>query len=159
MTSRWLLISCMKTLHSLELLEKRIGTSTLPVPLPSTYSIRLLDGFPYCRTREFIRFSIYSTKARTLPSYVASVASDLESGDSTVVLLLNFGSILQQKVCPTMEYAQLNIQNKNMYRCSTKMCPTGCAKNMFMLDFGPKHTKARELVNARVCEETIVFLN
>ena len=69
------------------------------------------------------------------------------SRDSTVVLPLNFGGILQQKVCPTMEYAQLNIQNKNMYRCSTKMCPTGRAKNMFMLDFGPEHTKALELGN------------
>ena len=28
-----------------------------------------------------------------------------------------------------------------------KMCPTRIAKNMFMLDFGPKHTKTWELVN------------
>ena len=30
---------------------------------------------------------------------------------------------------------------------------------LFLLDFGPKDTKARELVNARVCQEIIVFLN
>ena len=63
---------------------------------------------------------------------VASTASDHESGDSTVVLLHNFGDILKQKACPTVEYAQLNIQNKKMYQCSTKMCPTERAKIMFI---------------------------
>ena len=58
-----------------------------------------------------------------------------------------------------MKNAQLNIQNKKMYRFSTKMCPIGRAKNMFMLDFGPKHTKAQELVNVRSCQEIIVFMN
>ena len=60
----------------------------------------LLDGFPYCRTGEFIRFSICSTKARTLPSYANSTSLDPESEDSTIVLLLNFGGILLQKSCP-----------------------------------------------------------
>ena len=46
-----------------------------------------------------------------------------------------------------------------MYRCSTKMCPTGSAKNMFMLDFGPEYTKALDLVNAREFREIIVFPN
>ena len=40
-----------------------------------------------------------------------------------------------------------------------KYVSPGHAKNMFMLDFGPKHTKARELVNARACQEIIVFPN
>ena len=80
-------------------------------------------------------------------------------GDSIVVLLLNFGGILQQKACPTMEYAGLNIQNKKMYRCSTNMCPTKRAKNMFMLDFGSEHTKTQELLNARACQELIEFSN
>ena len=68
----------------------------------------LLDGFPCCRTEEFIRFFIYSTKDGTLLSYAASAASDPESGDSIVVLLLKFGGILQQKSCPTK-------QAKNMF--------------------------------------------
>ena len=89
-----------ENLKFIKLLEKRIGTSILPAPLPSTYSIGLLDGFPYYRAKEFIRFSIYSTRARILSSYVASTASNLESGDSTVVLLLNFCGILQQKWVP-----------------------------------------------------------
>ena len=42
-------------------------------------------------------FSICYTRAGTLPSYVASAASNLESRDSIVVLLLNFGGILGQK--------------------------------------------------------------
>ena len=83
--------------------------STLSAHLPSTCSIGLLEGFPYCRTGEFIKFSICSTKAGTLPSYAAFAALDPESGDSTIVLLLNFGGILQQNVCPTVEFAQLNI--------------------------------------------------
>ena len=41
--------------------------------------------------------------AGTLPSYAAFEASDLESIDSTVVLLLNFGGINQEKACPTVE--------------------------------------------------------
>ena len=127
--------------------------------LPSTCSIRLLDGFPCCRTREFIRFSIYSTKAETLPSCAAFVALDLESKDSTIVLLLNFSGILQQIACPIVEYAQLNIQNKKMYRCSIRTCLTKYAKNMFRLDFGPEHTKAWELINAQVCQEIIIFSN
>ena len=59
-----------------------------------------LDGFPYYRTGEFIRFSICSTKAGTLPSYAASAVSNPEFGDFTVVLLLSFGGILQQKSGP-----------------------------------------------------------
>ena len=95
----------LKSLISLKLLEKRIGISTLPTPLPSTYSIRLLDGFPYYLIGEFIRFSIYSTRAGTLPSCATSTAADLESRDSIVVLVPNFGGILQQKSNPTIEYA------------------------------------------------------
>ena len=64
-------------------------------------------------------------KVGTLPSCAASTTSDLEFEGSTVVFLLNFGGILQKKVCPTRS-----------------------AKNMFQLDFGPKHTKSWELVNA-----------
>ena len=30
---------------------------------------------------------------------------------------------------------------------------------LFRLDFGQEHTKAHELVNARVCQEIIVFSN
>ena len=30
---------------------------------------------------------------------------------------------------------------------------------VFLLDFGPEHTKTRELVNARACKEIIVFPN
>ena len=112
MITRWLFNSCMRAKNSLELREKRIGTSTLPAPLHSICSIRLLDGFLCCCSREFIRFSICSTKAGTLPSCAASVASDPKSEDSTIVLLLNFGGILQGIACPTMEYAQLVIQNK-----------------------------------------------
>ena len=37
--------------------------------------------------------------AGTLHSYAASAASDPESEDSIVVLLLNFGGILQQITC------------------------------------------------------------
>ena len=105
-----------------------IDTSTLPAPLPSTYSTRLLDGFPYCCIGEFIKFSICSTKAGTLSSYAASIASNLESGDSTVVLLLNFGGILQKIECLIVEYAQIIIQNKKMYRCSTNMSHWECQK-------------------------------
>ena len=50
--------------------------------------------------------------------------------------LLNFGGNLQQIVCP-IEHA----------------------KNMFRLDFGPKHTKTRELMDAQACQEIIVFPN
>ena len=84
----------MKAINSLELLEKRIGMSTLPTILPSTCLVRLLDGFPCYLIGEFIRFSICSTKAGTLPLCATSTASDPESEDSTVVLLLNFGGIL-----------------------------------------------------------------
>ena len=77
----------------------------------------LLDGLPYDFTREFIRFSICSTKVETLPFCAVSTASDLESEDSTTVLL-NFGGILQQK-------------SGLIRRCFTKMCHMGCAKNMF----------------------------
>ena len=82
-----------------------------------------------------MRFSICSTKAGTLPSSAASTASYLESKYSTVVLLLNFGGILQQKECPTVEYAQMNIQNEKMYQCSTRICPIERAKNMFHAGF------------------------
>ena len=56
-------------------------------------------------------------------------------------------------MCPTVEYAQLNIQNKKTYRYSKKMCTTGRVKNMFFLDFGQEHTKAQELVNERACQD------
>ena len=79
--------------NSLKLLEK-ISTSTLLAPLPSTCSIGLLDGFPYYRNGEFIKFSICITRDETLPSCAASAASDHESGDSTLVLLLIFYGIL-----------------------------------------------------------------
>ena len=147
-----------ESLKFIRIIRERIGMPTLPRPLPSSCLIGLLDGFPYCCTGEFIRFSICSTKAETLPSYAASASSDLESRDSKIVLL-NFGGILQEKTCHAMEYAYLNIQNKNMYRCSAKMCPIGRARNMFWLDFGPKHTEARKLVNAWMCQEIIVFSN
>ena len=42
-------------------------------------------------------FSIHSTKVRTLPSCATSAASDPESEDSIVILLLDFGGILQKK--------------------------------------------------------------
>ena len=106
MTTRLLFISYMKALNSLELLKKIISTSTLPRPLPSTCSIGLLDGFP---TGKFIRFSICPTKVETLHSCAAFAGSDPGFEDSTVVLLLNFGGILQQIACLTLEYAQLNI--------------------------------------------------
>ena len=51
-------------------------------------------GFPYCRIGEFIKFSICSTRDETLPSCAASAASDPESGDFILVLLLIFGGIL-----------------------------------------------------------------
>ena len=118
-----------------------MGTSTLPTPLPSTCSIRLFDGLSYYRTGEFIRFSICSTRAGTLPSCAASIASDLESGDSIVVLLLNFGGILQQKTMSHHGVCTTKKKKRKMYRCSTKMCPIGR-----MLDFGLEHTKAQKLV-------------
>ena len=42
-----------------------------------------------------------STKVRTLLSYVSFATSNPKSEDSTIVLLLNFGSILQQNFGPT----------------------------------------------------------
>ena len=101
MIIRWLFISYMTAWNSLKLLEKKIGTSTLPALLPSTCSIRLLDGFPYCRTREFIRLSICSARARTLPSYAASTTLDPKSKVSRIVLLLIFCGVLQTKMGPT----------------------------------------------------------
>ena len=69
---------------------------------PSFHLInRLLDGFPCRRIREFIRFSICSTMVGTLPSCATSAASNPEYEDSTVVLLLNYGSIVFSKKCPT----------------------------------------------------------
>ena len=44
--------------------------------------------------------SICSTKVGTLPSCAASTTSDPKFEDSTTVLLLNFCSILQQKLGP-----------------------------------------------------------
>ena len=99
----------------------------------------LLDGFRCCHTGEFIRFSICSTKVGTLPSYVASAASDPEFGDFTIVLLLNFGGILQQKLGLTK-----------------------CAKNMFGRFFSGIHQniqKAHKLVNVWAYQEIIIFSN
>ena len=70
--------------------------------------------------------------ARTFPSCVASAASDLESGDSTVVLLLNFGGILQQKACSTGEYAKLYIKKKCI-NVPQRCVPLGMPKIMFRL--------------------------
>ena len=86
-----------ESLKFIRIIRERIGTSTLPRPLPSTCLIGLLDGFPCCHIGEFLRFSICSTKAGTLPSYAAFASSDLEFRDSTIVLYLNFGGILQKK--------------------------------------------------------------
>ena len=123
-----------------------MGTSTLHAYLPSTCSIGLLDRFPCCCIGEFIRFSICSTKAKTLPSYATFAALDPEFGDSAVVLLLNFGGIfLANCVCPTVEYAQLIIQNKKIYRCSTKMCPTGCTKNYVFAGFWSRTYKTTRI--------------
>ena len=64
-----------------------------------TPSFHLFNGaigwIPLLSYWRFITFSICSTKARNLPSYAASATSDPKSGDSTVVLVLNFGGILQ----------------------------------------------------------------
>ena len=90
----------------------------------------VVGWIPYCHTREFIGFSICSTKAGTLLSCVASTASNPESGDSTVVLL-NFGGILQQKVCATVEYAQLDIQNKKYIDVPQRCVPPGVPKICF----------------------------
>ena len=68
---------------------------------PSFHLInRLLDGFPCRCIGEFIRFSICSTRVGTLPSCAASAASNPESGDSTVVLLLNYCGIFLVKSAP-----------------------------------------------------------
>ena len=112
--------------------------STLPTTLPFTCSMGLLDGFPYCCPREFIRFSIYSAKAGTLLFHVAFATLYLESGDSIIFLLLNFGGILQQK-----------------------SGPIGHAKNMFGGFSSGIHQniqKAWKLVNVRACHEIKVFL-
>ena len=99
----------------------------------------MLDGFPCSRTREFIKFSIYFTKAGTLPSCAAFAASNLESVDSTVVLLLNFGGILQQKL-------SLTERAKNMVSGFS----SGIHQNI---------QKARKLMNTLACQEIIVFPN
>ena len=44
------------------------ASDTLPTPLPSTCSIRLLDGLPYFHIEEFINFSICSTRIRQILS-------------------------------------------------------------------------------------------
>ena len=121
-----------------------------------------MDGFPYCRIGEFIRFYICSIKVGTLPSYAASTASDPESRDSTVVLFLNFGGILKQKSGSTMEYAQLQIKNKKMCGFSQRCVPPGFPKIFFGRFSSGIHQniqKARKLVNARACQEIIVFPN
>ena len=87
----------------------------------------LLDGFPYCRTGEFIRFSICSTRARTLLSKT-----------------------------PQLSYFSIFVAFFN------KMGPIGRAKNMFGgFSSGIHHNiqKTRKLVNVRVCQEIIVFMN
>ena len=80
-------------------------------------------------------FFICSTRVGTLPSYATSAALDPKSGDTTIVLLLNFGGILQQKLGSAVEYAQLYIYKKKQKDVwiFTKMCPTRRAKNMFRL--------------------------
>ena len=143
--------------YSLELLEKRISMSTLLAPLPSTCSIGLLDGFPYCRTGEFIRFSICSIKAGNFPSYAASTTSDPESEDSIVVLLLNFlfsknGS--HHDLCTT-------IYNVSMFHkdVSHRACQKYDSVGGFFSGIHQNIQKAQELVDARACHEIIVFLN
>ena len=92
---------------------------------PSFHLFNRVVGWmrPYYRTGEFIRFSIYSTRVGTLPSRVVSRASDLESEDSTIVLLLNFGGILQQKCVPPWNMHNYIKTNKKMYRFSKTCVP------------------------------------
>ena len=110
----------------------------LPAPLPSTCSMGLFDRFPFCLTREFIKFSICSTKAGTLPSCATFAASNPESKDY-IYLTPHF-----------------------LWHSSTKSSPTGRAKKWFGgLSSGIHHNiqKAQILVNVRVYQEIIVFPN
>ena len=131
MINRWLFNSCMRTCKSLELINRRIGTSILPAALHSTCSIGLLSGFPCCLTKEFIRLSICSTMAGTLPLCTASTSSDPESRDSTIVLLLNFDSILNQNAFLVMEYAQLYEKTKRCIDVPQRCVPSGMPKICF----------------------------
>ena len=136
-----LFISCIRALNLLKLLEKRIVTFTLPTPFPSICSKELLDGFPYCCTGEFIKFSIHSTRARTLLSYTTSTTTDPKSEVSTVVLPLNFGGILQRKWVPLWNMHNYIKKQKDVW-IFTKMGPIGHAKYMFQLvDFLMEFTK------------------
>ena len=96
----------------------------------------------------------------TLPSCATSATLDPESRDSTVVLLLNFGGILQQKVCPAVEYAQLYKNKKNVYK---DVSHQACQKYVVLMDFfsviHQNIQKAWELVGAQACHEIIVFPN
>ena len=67
----------------------------------------------------------------TLPSYDAFEASNLESRDSTVVLLLNFGGIIQQKACPIVEYTQLYKNKKKCIDVPQRCVPLGMPKICF----------------------------
>ena len=155
-------ISCIRALNSLKLLEKRIDTFTLPAPLPSICSIGLLDGFPYCCTGEFIKFSIHSTRAGTLLSYTTSTATDPKSKVYIVVLLLNFGGILQRKWVPLW-----NMRNyKKTKRCvdfhkdgSHRACQIYVSIGGFFNGIHQNIQKERRLVNAWTFQEMIVFLN
>ena len=66
--------------------------------------------------------------AGTLPLCATSTASDPESRDSTVVLLLNFDSILKKNVCLIMEYAQLYKKQKDVSMFHKDVSPRGCQK-------------------------------
>ena len=148
MTTRWLFIYCMKFIRI-------IREKNRHVHITCTFSFHFFNwvvGWIPLLSHWRIHQVLYLFhQGWTLPSCGASPTSYPESRDSTIVSLLNFCGIILQKVCPTMHYAQLNIQYKKLYRCSTKTCPIGSAKNMFLLNFYPEHTKARELVNAQVC--------
>ena len=122
-----------------EIHQLLIGTSTLLTPIPSTCSTEVLDGFHYFHTGEFIKFSICSTKARTLPSGAAFVTSNPKSGDSTIVILLNFDVILRQKCVPTSV---------------PKICFGRLSSGIHL-----NIQKGWKLVNVRVCQEIMVFPN
>ena len=84
--------------------------STLPAPVPSICSIGLLDGFPCYRTGEFIMFSICSTIELFL--HVLLLQHQILSSELYNCLTPQFLWHSSTKSCPTMEYAQLNIQKK-----------------------------------------------
>ena len=79
--------------------------------------------------------TICSTRARTLPSCVASTASNLESKDYSC-FTLQFWWHSSVKMSPIVEYAQLYIKKKNKKpkRCvdfHKDVSHQACHKNMF----------------------------